>query len=79
MNRFTIRNDSGQAETDAGTIAAAFAGRLRFRRLRQVVAVLLFERAADLAVLPEETASAASRTVSIVTHAVDHDRFFFHR
>ena len=48
------------------------------RRLRQVIAVLLFERAASFAVLPEETASAAIGTVSIVTHAVDHDRFIFH-
>ena len=39
----------------------------------------LFEGASDFPVFPEETASAASRTVTVVTHAVDHDRFSYHR
>ena len=48
-------------EADAGSVASTIAGRVLFRRLRQVIAVLLFERASGFAVLPEETASAAFR------------------
>jgi hypothetical protein len=74
-----ISKDLFHAEADTWAIAAAFAGRLPFRRFRQIVAVLLFENAARFPILPKVTAPAAARTVSIVTHAVDHDSFFFHR
>ena len=66
-------------ETDARTVTAACTRGCRLRGLRQVVAVFFFEGASDFPVLPEETASAASRTVSVVTHAVDYDRFSCHR
>ena len=66
-----ISKDLFHAEADTWAIAAAFAGRLPFRRFRQIVAVLLFERAPCFSVLPAETASAAFWTVSVVTHAVN--------
>ena len=67
------------AEADAGAVAAAVTGRFLLRRLGQVVTVLLLERAPCFSVLPEEAASAAFGAVSVVTHAVNYDRFFFHR
>ena len=66
-------------ETDTRAVTAACAKGFRLRGLRQVVAVFFFEGASDFPVLPEETASAASWTVSVVTHSVDYDRFFYHR
>ena len=42
-------------EADAGAVAASLTGTFLFRRLCQVVAILLAERAADLPVLPEVT------------------------
>ena len=46
--------------------------------MRKLVFQLFTLLGTYFAVLPEETASAAIGTVSVVTHAVDHDRFFFH-
>lgn len=43
------------AEADAGAVAASLTGTFLFRRLCQVVAILLAERTADLPVLPEVT------------------------
>jgi hypothetical protein len=74
-----ISKDLFHAEADTWAITAAFTGRLPFGCFRQIVTILLFEDAARFPVLPKETAPAAARTVSIVTHAVDHDSFFFHR
>ena len=74
-----ISKDLFQAEADTWAITAAFTGRLPFGCFRQIVTILLFEDAARFPVLPKVTAPAAARTVSIVTHAVDHDSFFFHR
>ena len=58
-------------ETDTRTVTAACTRGCRLRGLRQAVA--------DFPVLPEETASAASRAVSVVTHAADYDRLSCHR
>jgi hypothetical protein len=74
-----ISKDLFHAEADTWAIAASFAGRLPFGCFRQIITILLFEDAARFPVLPKVTAPAAARTVSIVTHAVDHDSFFFHR